>query len=632
MNVAAVVFVAAICLLGFRYVFGQFLMAGKEGIRSYLRLPFKGEEYLHQTMQVIKRLEGEGVAFDVSTGKRRMIEAGIVRTDKTDSYWGYSGKFRFKIYRPKLFRNEVLFETTRSFGLNERFAVSLDESVLGGEDLRQTIVCKIEKEDEGKAKGYEAHDDFKFLVPNEFTKRDKDDLNVILVSFDTLRADHLGCYGYERNTSASIDEFAEKGILFSQAFSSSPWTTPAHQSIFTGLYPSAHQNAGVFTFKDNKRTQTVPDDIDFFRSQKTLAGVLKENGYYTIAITAGGFVSSELGFGNGFNIYQEYASKPNAKKVPADADAKAAAGDSERIFDLGIKWIEENADTKFFMFLHTYESHIPYENTFFIPEGIQLDPTEHRIALYDGDIRVSDIQFGRLINKLDSLDLLSNTVVVFLSDHGEEFYDHYTESDVDPPRSKKTPPRSNALDHGHSQYEEMIHVPLIFHIPNFKAEKTIIDNQVRLIDVMPTLLDALGIGYEGPMQGVSLLNLMRTGERNDDPPVVCEFNEGGPERKAIRKDGYKYNWIEYPRDCMHYCFNDLAQHELFDLQEDPDEKNSIYQSKEQLAEEYHGILKKQLRASQEINKKLREGFMPTGLEKGEIDKDVTDSLKALGYL
>jgi arylsulfatase A-like enzyme len=624
MIAAIVVLAAALCLVSVRHL----IVSDKGGFPSCLRLPLKGEEQLHQTIQVVERLEDDNVSFEVSAGKNRMIEAGIVRTDKTDSHWGYSGKFRFKIYRPKLFRNEVLFETTRSFRLNERFAVSLDESVLGAEDLRQTIVCEIEKEDEDKAKGYEAHSDFKFLVPNEFSKRSGDELNVIIVSFDTLRADHLGCYGYERNTSVNIDAFAERNILFSQAFSPSPWTTPAHQSIFTGLYPSAHQNGGVFTFKDNRRTQAVPDDIDFFRSQKTLAGVLKENGYYTTAITAGGFISSELGFGDGFNVYQEYT----AKSAASESHDERAEGDSEQIFDLGIKWIEENTDTKFFMFLHTYECHIPYENTFFVPKGVRLDPAEQRIALYDGDIRSADIQFGRLMKKLDTMGLLSNTLVVFLSDHGEEFYDHYTEADVNRPLRGKAAPRTNALDHGHSQYEEMIHVPLILHIPGFTPAKAVIDNQVRLIDVMPTIFDALGIRYGGPMQGVSLLELMRTGERSDDLPSISEFNEGGPERKAIRAGGYKYIWVERPDDCMHYCFNDLAQHELFDLREDPDERNNIYQSNETLAQEYHGILNKQLRTSQEINKKLRAGFTSTGQTKGEIDKDVMENLKALGYL
>jgi arylsulfatase A-like enzyme len=627
---AVITFGGALCLLGVRYLGGRPPIRAEEGAGFYIRLPDQGDERLHQTMKVVEPQGRGGVAFDVPADETGIVEVGVVRTDRTESYWGYSGKFRFSVYRSRWYGKETLFEEIRSFALNERFTVRLDESMLGDADRPRTIVCEIEKADKDKAEGYEAYADFKFLVPNRFDRRAENDLNVVLISLDTLRADHLGCYGYERDTSPNIDAFAGRGVRFSDAVSSSPWTTPSHQSIFTGLHPSAHQNAGVFTFKDGRRIQVEPEDIEFFRSQNSLAEVLRENGYYTMAVTAGGFVSSEVGFGNGFNVYREYSAKPGADETGGVADAKAP--ESERIFDMALKWLEDNSGHKFFMFLHTYECHIPYESAFFVSEGMRSNPNELRKALYDGDIRTADTHFGRFMDRLDSLGMMSNTMVIFLSDHGEEFGDHYTEPDMDPPPSEVAPPESNALDHGHSQYEEMIHVPLIFYVPGLEAPEAVIENQVRLIDVMPTVIDVLNLKYEGPLQGGSLLDLMETGKRDADPPAISEFTEGGPERKAIRKDGYKYIWMRYHDDCMHYCFNDMAQYELFDLRNDPAETNNIFDANGPLADEYHEILKKQVDDSHEINRGLRSGFSFSGRAKGEIDEDVMENLKALGYL
>ena len=621
---ASVALAGMLFLLGFRYLAVRLQATSGEKASYSLRLPVRGQDRLHQTMQVIDSRGRKGVMFDVFPEKGEVVETGIVRTDRTDTLWGYSGEFRFRIYHPKWYGKDVLFEDTIRLALNERFTVRLDQEILGDTGREQTIVCEIEKEDESMAKGYEAHSDFQFLVPNEFAKSGKGDLNVIIVSLDTLRADHLGCYGYERDTSPNIDEFARRSILFSDALSSSPWTTPSHQSIFTGLYPSAHQNGGLFTFNGDRRIRAESEDADFFRSQQTLTSVLRDHGYNTIAITGNGFLTSRLGFGNGFNICQESSA--------VGRDAATGIAESERIFTLAMEWLEENSDDKFFLFVHTYECHIPYQSEFFVSEDVRSDLNDLRMALYDGDIRTADTYFGKFLEKVDALGLTSNTLVVLLSDHGEEFGDHYTESDMIPPPSEEIPPNRNALDHGHSQYEEMIHVPLIFYIPGFEAPKTRIENQVRLIDVMPTTLDILNIEYDGPMQGVSLLELLRTGQRSDDPPSISEFNEGGPERKAIRKDGYKYIWIKHPDDCKRNCFKNLARHELFDLRKDPDEMNNIFLPNEQLSKEYHKILMKQLEESRGINEMLRAGFSSSGRATGEIDKNVSDSLKALGYL
>ena len=139
---------------------------------------------------------------------------------------------------------------------------------------------------------------------------------------------------------------------------------------------------------------------------------------------------------------------------------------------------------------------------------------------------------------------MSNTIIVFLSDHGEDFYDHYREIDLIPEHTEQIIPGDSSVSHGHSLYDELIRVPLIFYIPGLKPAKNIIENQVRLIDVMPTILDLLNKEYDALTQGASLKELILTGSREKEPPAISEATVYGPKRVSIRKDGYKYILIK----------------------------------------------------------------------------------------
>lgn len=596
-----------------------------EGIGRPIRVPICGKSNAYQAFQVTNALKAKRMRFDVDCSGGHLIEVGVLRTDNTGNLWAYPGDFRFRVYRSDSLRKEVLFEKVGNFAVNERAGFSIDADKFANPDGAAAIVCELAKASPKKAKGYEAYHDFVFLVPNVFTKRRPDDLNVIIISFDTLRPDHLGCYGYERETSPNIDKLAESGVLFTQAVSTSPWTTPAHYSLFTGLYPSAHQN---------KRTFAEP-----FYYDETLAAVLKRNGYYTVAFTGGGSVSSEFGFGNGYNIYEEFSSY-NATSSPAGLYNHE--NDTEKIFQRAMGWLEENSELKFYMFLHTFECHIPYEGTFFLPEVAGATLIEQRKAFYDGDIRVADSYLGEFMNKLEALGLLSNTILVFLSDHGDEFYEHYRESDIVliesrevipiPKSEDEIIPQISVVDHAHSLYEELIRIPLILRIPDLDPPKRVLDNQVRIIDIMPTLLDLLDIEYSAPLQGASLVELIETGRRDEDPPALSEFTDIGPERKSIRKDGYKYIRIEDTDKSRYYTFKNLNRHELFDLNADPNEKANIYARKRQLAEEYQTILERELEVSGKIYDVLQTHRKTGERGNGEIAEDVRKNLKALGYL
>lgn len=618
---AAIIAVSAMCSCGF---FGAEPDEERESAAESVRLPVYGESFSHQTLEVVANLERSETAFEVPAREGSIIEIGLVRIDTQGDLWGYPGGFRFRAYLRNGWSKETLVDVERNFHVNETATFRIDTGKLGGSGAPPfEIVCEIEKSNKNLAKGYEAHEDFGFLVPNVFEKRKPDEFNVLLVSFDTLRPDHMGCYGYARDTTPNVDKFSEQSILFTQAISSSPWTTPAHYSLFTGLYPSAH---------NNKRTYADPFSLD-----ETLATILRDSGYYTVGITGGGSVSAQFGFGNGFNVYREYASY--AKAVPGKfADHE---DDTKKIFATALTWLEENAETKFFMFLHTFETHMPYEDRRFLSDEGVDSLIERRIALYDGDIARADSFFGELTAKLESLGLMSNTIIVFISDHGDEFYEHYSEADIVRTTHKKTIaipdpdeiiPEISAVDHAHSLYDELIRIPLIVYVPGFESPERVIDNQVRIIDVMPTLLDVLKIGYDAPMQGTSLLRLMRTGSRDVDPPAISEFTDIGPERKSIRHNDFKYIWVEDIEKTRYYTLRDVQRFEFFDLGGDPGEKRNIYEREKQNAERYHDALKKEIDASLAINKTLRPDYDPREGKIPQIPEDVRNALKGLGYL
>lgn len=336
------------------------------------------------------------------------------------------------------------------------------------------------------------------------------DCNVVLISVDTLRADHLGCYGYHRNTSPNIDRLASDAVLFENAFSNSHWTLPSHMSIMTSQYPSAHD---VNFFYSNEQR------LD--ESKTTLAEVLKSSDYKTVAFTGGGLVDPMFGFDQGFDGYNVIdTSYENTELL-------------NEIFG----WLENNHNEKFFMFVHTYSVHAPYlppgpfKGTFsdsysgsiidsldemkrahsanlsrfklFLNSINTSDPSDvyHAVALYDEGILYMDHCIGQLMKRLEGLGLGEKTLVVFTSDHGEDLTEHGV----------------IAL-HGYL-YDEQVHVPLIIRLPG-KNSGTV-KTPAQGIDVMPTTLDILDIAQPSSVQGESLFSK----PENSSSPII--FTEKG---------------------------------------------------------------------------------------------------------
>ena len=327
-------------------------------------------------------------------------------------------------------------------------------------------------------------------------KKHRHDFNIILISIDTLRADHLGCYKYNRNTSPAVDKFRKDSVLFRRCIAQSTSTLASHASILTSLIPSHH--GAFFT-----RSQPLPGQIE------TMAERLKKKNYLTVSFNDGGQIAPEFGLNQGFDIYQSMNPKNKAYDLVFSV-----------IVDKTAEWLDNRHDNQtFFLFLHTYETHHPYtpakeylklfESGYKgnLPDHISVklidqinkgeitlndEDKKHILNAYDAEIRMMDDSFGRLTDLLKKKKLYDNTMIIFTSDHGEEFGEHGIW----------------AL-HSHTLFNEQLHVPLIIKLPGSKFASSKVNRLVRSIDILPTVLDLLGEKEAKNLEGISLVPLMK---------------------------------------------------------------------------------------------------------------------------
>ncbi len=444
-------------------------------------------------------------------------------------------------------------------------------------------------------------------------KRDPSGVNVILISVDTLRADHLGCYGYERDTSPNLDALAEDGIRFANAYASSSWTLPSHVSLMTSLHGVHHQ-----VYHDDERMD--PELV-------TLAEMFHSEGYSCAAFTGGGFVSPAYGFSKGFDTYD------------VSAGGVFHQDSADRVFRSVSKWIDRHVERRFFLFLHTYQPHSPYacpppykvmyldDDSLFGHADLfnhlggkenlyrPLPEAERRnlIDLYDGEIRyVDDRLIAPLLAQLKTQGLYDRTLIVFLSDHGEEFFDH------------------GAWGHGQSLYDELLRVPLVVKLPGSEHRGTAPETIVSLVDVMPTLMDVLGWDSSGrAWDGRSLVPVIE-GKETADRMFLADIGSNVlgshvPQKIATNRGRIKMILNEaYSVEDLEFFRFDPPQHgpaELFDLTDDPLERGSIASRQPSLAND---ILRW-------IND-FYAGAQKAQTRKARIDQSVRDQLKALGYI
>jgi arylsulfatase A-like enzyme len=322
--------------------------------------------------------------------------------------------------------------------------------------------------------------------------------NVVLVSIDSLRADHVGAYGYPKPTTPTIDRLAAGGLVFDHAFSSTSWTLPAHTALFTGMDDITHT-----VTDDSKR---LPHSIP------VLPEILRGSGYQTVGFFSGPYLDPGFGFGRGFDEYHNCTSyaRPAAGDVPDAQALRASHRDvTNPILLENIRArIEQGLRQPFFLFIHFWDVHYDYipperdwrlfdpdytgtftgqhfeRNRRFRP-GMDEADFRHVVALYDGEIHYTDDTLGRVLDDLKRHGLLDDTLVVVTADHGDEFLEH------------------GGKGHGHTLFDEVVHIPLIFWQPGRLAPGR--DRRLASItDVAPTILDRVGIEPALKATGVSL--------------------------------------------------------------------------------------------------------------------------------
>ncbi|HUU84147.1 MAG TPA: sulfatase [Phycisphaerae bacterium] len=348
--------------------------------------------------------------------------------------------------------------------------------------------------------------------------------NVVLISVDTLRPDHLGCYGYRRDTSPNIDGLAAEGALFENTVSSTSWTLPAHAALFTGLVDTVH--GCLDTNRPLSHTAT------------TVAEVLRSAGYATAGFFSGPYLHPVFGLGQGFDVYVDCSSYPElneseaARTGAADGAAVWRASHADvtgpNVYREVRSWLRSNRQTPFFLFVHLWDVHYdfvpppPYDRMFdpdytgsvtgrdflmdaSVNASMDRRDIEHLIALYDGEIAWTDLHVGKILADIDALGVRDCTAVVLLADHGIEFFEHGLKA------------------HRHTLYDEVIRIPLIVRYPGRVTPGRRYATQVRMIDVAPTILDLCGLEVGSGMMGQRLTPLFAGQPLEEDNLAVAEL-------------------------------------------------------------------------------------------------------------
>ena len=440
--------------------------------------------------------------------------------------------------------------------------------------------------------------------------------NVVILCIDTLRADHVGAYGYERETTPFVDGLASGGAVFENAYAHSNWTVPSTASLLTSLYPSEH-GAGiegeVRLLGESTPVLQIRDKVE------TLATHLRRAGFRTGLFSANPFLFGRF-------------------KQDFDA-AEVARRNATELTSSALRWLDQAGSDRFFLYLQYMDLHQPLEppppffDLFEVEEGGVRgrehtdwsfggvkdqrdleDPSfrryrAHRVALYDGALRYIDEEIRRLYRRLEETGRARQTLLVITSDHGEEFWDHALAEHA----SGDDPRGYWGIGHGHTMFEELLRVPLILHGPGVVGNRRVACIG-RQIDVVPTALDLLGVARPPGLRGRSLASLLaESSESKDCPaavPVIAESPAYGPDSKAVIWKGRKL------------IVRGKGEELLFDLRQDPGESRNLAGSHPDLAAALRAILEREL-----------AGMTTRGKSDAmDLDEETKRQLRALGYL
>ena len=428
--------------------------------------------------------------------------------------------------------------------------------------------------------------------------------NLLLVTVDTLRADHLSSYGYERKTSPGLDRLAADGVRFRKAIVQRGGTWPSLTSILTSMYPRSH---GV---------RSNGDVLDV--SKRTIAELLRERGFRTAAFLTNMLTAEHRGF-------DEVALFGDEARGGRDV---AAAADT-------VQWLRDHRDEKFFLWLHLMGPHNPYtpapeyrenfDTGYVGPVGGSrkfleaIHASKHRlserelahvVSLYDAEILQVDARIRTVLDSLGELDIASDTLIVFSSDHGEELYGH-----------------NFYFFHSLSIYESVLHVPLIFSLPGRLPRGMTVDTIVESIDLAPTMFELLGLSIPDDFEGTSLVPLI-SGDGNASTRPNAAYSELGPYIQSIRTD--RWHYVYNPRqlsspgsradDTGRSGAFSIEREELYDVREDPEPRRNVVRN-------HPGV------ASELRDRVLRwRGSGADDYRAHDLSPKIREELRALGYI
>jgi arylsulfatase A-like enzyme len=401
-----------------------------------------------------------------------------------------------------------------------------------------------------------------------------DDINVVVYLIDALRADHLDAYGYSRETGPTIRSLAQDGVRFARCFSQETWTKPSVASLFAGVPAAVHRTRRV--------GEMVPDSL------VVLAEILRESGYATGAVLENGQAGGETNLGRGLS----HLSHPRGRKYTTRT--KEIAG-----------FAEMHRDRPFFLYIHGMDVHAIH-GKYSPPKGLRHlyassgeEPTD--MDLYDACILSADNKLQTLITILKELDVYDDTLLIITADHGEAFGEH-----------------EGITSHNGKPYNELIHIPLIVHLPGVLPAGKVIEQNVQLLDIAPTILDLLNLPIPDQFQGMTLLPLIR-GEGTDafrNRPVYSEWQ--GP--AFITMSMIKDNWK---------LLRDEEVTRLYDLSTDFGETNDVAGQNESVVAALREELSDYLSSQESLAKSVRRDQADTTVR---MDAEQIERLKALGYL
>ncbi|MEW6364861.1 MAG: sulfatase-like hydrolase/transferase [Acidobacteriota bacterium] len=398
--------------------------------------------------------------------------------------------------------------------------------------------------------------------------------NVLLITLDTTRADHLGAYGYRSVRTPSLDALAKHGVLFEQCVASSPLTLPSHSSIMTGLYPTCH---GV----------RVNGNTALSAAHETLAEAFAAQGYDCGAFVGAFVLDGRWGLNQGFHHYDDQFDLKKYKKL----DLGLVQRPGDQVVSAALSWLDNHGDRPFFAWIHLYDPHTPYAP----PEPYLSEYKRGGIVgLYDGEIAFMDEQIGRCMAWLDEHRVRERTVVAIIGDHGEGLGDH------------------GELTHGYFIYDYAVHVPFLLVAP--WVERTRVAAQVRTIDLYPTLLSAAKILIPEEVQGESVWPLLDSrsaaaARHAYSESMTPKVQYGWAPLLAIRTPAHKY--IDAPRP------------EFYDLRDDPHELADLGATSSPLVAEYGALLEKLIADS--------SSGAPAPVA-ADLDSETVARLAALGYI